>query len=72
MGKYDHIHFVGDGKGKRKIELDGKEIDFVTYADTEKGIVVYHPHPIEIKPNGDIRSRTLRGKVTVEFLEGDR
>lgn len=72
MGKYDHIHFVGDGKGKRKITIDGNEVGYVTYADTEKGVLVFHPHPIEVKPNGDIRSRTLRGRVEVEFLEGKK
>lgn len=70
MGRYSHVHFVGDGKGRRKVTLDGEEVQWVTYADTAKGIVVYAPHPIEVKANGDVRTRTLRGVVAVEFLDG--
>lgn len=53
-----------------KVTVDGNVVDTAFYADTEKGIVKYYPTPLRRdKMTGDIYSRTLRGKVTVELSE---
>lgn len=65
-----HIHTVRDGRGKRKVSVNGNEIKNVVYVDTMKGIVKFHPSPIRLKKNTDeVYSRTLRGhQVSVEFI----
>lgn len=45
----EHIHHISDGRGKRKVFVNGNEIRYVIYADTKKGIVKYHPHPVRLK-----------------------
>lgn len=54
-----------------KVWVNGNVVDKAFYADTEKGIVKYYPTPTRInKRTGEIYSRALRGKVTVELIEG--
>lgn len=66
----EHIHHISDGRGKRKIFVNGNEIRYVIYADTKKGIVKYHPHPVRLKKGTDeVYTRTLKGVVTVEFIK---
>lgn len=48
-----HIHTPSDGRGGRYVFVNGNKIDHVIYADTKKGIVKYHPHPIRIKKGSD-------------------
>lgn len=53
-----------------KVAVNGNVVDKTIYADTEKGIVKYYPEPTRInKRSGEVYSRTLRGKVTVELTE---
>lgn len=55
-----------------RVFVNGNEVAGAFYADTEKGIVRFYPQPARIKKpeRGQIYTRTLRGKVTVEL--GDR
>lgn len=70
--KLDCIHTPNDGRGNRKVFLDGKLIERVVYADTMKGIVKVNVHPLRLKPNGEVLQRTYRGKVEViEDAEGE-
>jgi hypothetical protein len=64
------VHTPGDGRGVRKVLVNGVEIDRVVYAHTRKGKVVQ----FVTKPNGMValdkhhkrpRTRTLRGRVEV-------
>lgn len=66
----NHIHRGDDGRGKRKVYVNGNEIDNVVMADTRKGLVEFAPEPIRIKRNGDIYTRMLRGQVVVEPVGG--
>ncbi len=66
----EHIHHISDGRGKRKIFVNGNEVHRCVLADTAKGIVKYHPHPVRVKKGTDeIYTRTLKGVVTVEFIK---
>ncbi|ENM3904709.1 hypothetical protein EFU53_003287 [Vibrio cholerae] len=66
----EHIHHRSDGRGKRKIFVNGNEVHCCVWADTAKGIVKYYPHPVRVKKGTDeIYTRTLKGVVTVEFIK---
>ena len=56
-----------------KVCVNGNVVDKTFYADTEKGIVKYYPAPVRVnKRTGEVYSRTLRGKVTVELTEAHK
>ena len=62
----EHIHRPLDGRGMRKIFVNGNQVDRVFYADTKKGIVDYYPQPIRVHKHGKrMLSRRLRGHVEV-------
>ncbi len=66
----EHIHHISDGSGKRKIFVNGNEVHRCVWADTAKGTVKYHPHPVRLKKGTDeVYTRTLKGVVTVEFIK---
>lgn len=54
-----------------RVFVNGNEVSGAYYADTERGVVRFHPLPARIKkPERDqVYSRTIRGKVTVEPVE---
>lgn len=63
-----HIHLPEDGRGRRRVFVNGREIQRVTFADTRKGVVRYIPDPIKVhKHKKRVISRTLQGAVVVEF-----
>lgn len=63
------IHHPGDGRGPRRVFVNGNEIDGVIFADTAKGVVEFVPPPARVKKNSDtVYTRKLRGSVTVEFM----
>lgn len=63
------VHIAGDGRGQRRVLLDGVEMSNVVYADTTRGVVRYIPQPIQIHKHGKrIIERTKRGKVEVYAL----
>lgn len=56
-----------------KVAVNGNVVDKTFYADTEKGIVKYYPAPVRVnKRTGELYSRALRGKVTVELSEAHK
>jgi len=64
-----HIHTWSDGRGLRRVTVNGKEVDKVVYADTHKGIVRVHDMPPRVHKHGKrFIERTRRGKVEVEFI----
>ncbi|CAI3795811.1 hypothetical protein [Rheinheimera sp. MM224] len=70
MKTMPHIHTPDDGRGRRKIFVNGNLIEKVFYADSQLGIVKFFPSPIRKHRNKDeAYSRKLKGKVTVEYLK---
>lgn len=62
----DHIHTPGDGRGLRKVYVDGVEIKSCFYVDTRRGIVDCHREPLRLdKHRKRILSKRVRGTVTV-------
>lgn len=62
----EHIHTPDDGRGQRKVFVNGNEIDGVNYADTKLGFVIYSPRPYRMAKGKDyVYTRKLRGTVTV-------
>ncbi len=67
MARPDSFHHFNDGRGRRRIYVNGNEIERVVWCDTSQGIAVFCPHPIRISRAGDeVYTRRLRGAVTVE------
>lgn len=65
----DHIHRHSDGRGQRRVFVNGNEVKRCVWADTKRGRVVYTPYPVRMRRNSDeIYTRMLRGQVTVEFV----
>ncbi|WP_169050317.1 hypothetical protein [Stenotrophomonas maltophilia] len=51
--------------------VDGQVVEQAFYADTRKGVVRYYVKPLRVHKHGKRAiSRTLRGKVEVEFPDG--
>lgn len=66
----DHIHMVGDGRGLRRVYVDGREIRKVVYADTKRGIVDAYREPLKLdKHKKRVLTRRHRGKVEVVFYD---
>lgn len=63
----DHIHTPSDGRGNRRVFVDGAEVKQVTYADTITGVVTQIVNPVTVATGGEVMTRTLRGKVEVTF-----
>lgn len=63
----DHIHHPGDGRGRRRVFVNGNEVERARWADTKRGVVCYTPLPLRLMRNHrDVYTRLLRGQVTVE------
>ena len=70
MARPDSFHHFNDGRGKRRVYVNGNEIERVVWCDTSQGIAVFSPYPYRIKHTGDeIYTRRVRGVVTVERLD---
>lgn len=68
---FPFIHAPGDGRGLRKVYVDGVERRRAVYANTLTGIVIHNGEKIELHPTrkGEVKTYKLRGKVTVEWLK---
>lgn len=62
-----HIHTPGDGRGRRRVLVDGREVKRVVYADTVTGEVRHFEDPIRLEGNEPV-VHTLHGQVEVEFI----
>ncbi|PZQ09217.1 MAG: hypothetical protein DI565_20585 [Ancylobacter novellus] len=63
----NHIHTPDDGRGMRRVHLNGVALERVVYADTERGIARVYDNPPKLDKWGKrIIERTKRGVVTVE------
>lgn len=62
------FHQLADGRGNRRVFVNGNQIDNVLWCDTAAGVVVYSPGPFKVKRPGrdEVYTRRLRGVVTVE------
>lgn len=61
-----HIHTADDGRGLRRVLLDGVEVKGCVYADTRRGVVVLMREPLAIrKRDGHLITLRRRGRVEV-------
>lgn len=67
----DHIHTPGDGRGRRRVFMNGNEVDHIIWADTKRGVLIYSLQPFRLHKNrrDEFYSRKLRGAVTVKAME---
>lgn len=60
------IHRADDDRGRRKVLLDGAEVDQVVYADIRRGIVDRFRQPLTVRRrDGQLITERLRGRVEV-------
>lgn len=64
-----HIHTPGDGRGRRRVLVDGREVKRVVYANTVTGEVRHYEDPIRIVDDEPV-THSMRGHVEVEFVNG--
>ncbi|MBI6849053.1 hypothetical protein BTW15_01305 [Pseudomonas syringae pv. tomato] len=67
------FHSAGDGRGHRRVFVNGNEIDDVLWCDTAVGIVVYARRPARAKrpAREEVYTRRLRGRVAVTLRDGE-
>ena len=68
---FNAFHSANDGKGFRRVYINGNQIDHVLWANEEQGLVCFMPHrrlTKKDKRKGEIYTRLLRGTVRVEFI----
>ena len=64
-----HIHTPDDGRGPRRVFLNGREVKRVVYADTKKGVIRRNDDPVQVHKHGKrLIERTEHGVVTVEEM----
>ncbi|WP_285301969.1 hypothetical protein [Stenotrophomonas maltophilia group sp. Smal13] len=64
------VHIAGDGRGPRRVLLNGRELSGVVYADTDRGIVRIFDDPPKLHRHGKrMVERTARGIVEVFPME---
>lgn len=68
--KNHDFHSCNDGRGPRRVFVNGNEMHGVIWADVSRGILRYKPLPMREhrKNKGDVYTRLLRGLITVEFV----
>ncbi|VVO23100.1 hypothetical protein [Pseudomonas fluorescens] len=67
----EHVHTMADGRGPRRVFIDGAECDVVTYADTKLGIAVMANQPLRVLPGTEyIDESVVMGDIRVEPMEG--
>ncbi|HFG4486367.1 hypothetical protein [Acinetobacter baumannii] len=63
------FHSVSDGKGKRRVFVNGNAVKRVLWANVEQGLVCFYPYPYRINNRkNEVQTMLLRGQVTVEFI----
>ncbi len=69
MSAPTHVHTPSDGRGRRRVLLNGVVVDRVVFADTRKGVVRHFDRPAQIHKHGKrVIERTKHGKVEAEFI----
>ena len=69
MARSDSFHHFNDGRGKRRIYVNGNEIEHVVWCDTSQDVAVFCPYPFRVSRAGtEVYTRRLRGTVTVERM----
>ena len=70
MARVDSFHHYNDGRGKRRVYVNGNEIERVVWCDTSLGIAVFCPFPFRVDHRRDqVYTRRMRGTVTVERID---
>lgn len=71
MVRTESFHHYNDGRGRRRVYVNGYELSHVKWCDTDKGVAVYCPLPLRLKRPGsdEVYTRRLRGVVTVERMD---
>ncbi|ECH2877677.1 hypothetical protein GFV06_09680 [Salmonella enterica] len=66
----DDFHCVGDGRGRRRVFVNGNEVKSCVWADVKRGVACIHPHPLRIhkRKRSEVYSRKLRGEIIIEFI----
>ena len=67
------FHSPSDGRGRRRVLVNGNEISHVLWCDAVKGIACFAPKPLRLKRPGrdQVYTRILRGAVVVEPIGVD-
>lgn len=63
-----YIHHPKDGRGLRKVFLDGEEIMKVIYVNEMTGDVTFYTNPLQVDFSGDVFCCTRRGHVRIEYF----
>lgn len=66
MTQAEHIHTPSDGRGRRRVLVDGQEVKRCTFADTMNGIVRFDLDPLRWEVPGEkFMQGEKRGRVEI-------
>lgn len=67
-----HVHRVRDGRGFRRVLVDGKPVVGAFFADEKRGIVHAYLQPLKLdKYRKACRAHVIRGRVRVIQADAD-
>lgn len=70
MPRSESFHHHNDGRGKRRVYVNGNEVECVIWCETSQGIAVFAPRPFRsYRASGEVYTRRLRGSVIVERVD---
>jgi hypothetical protein len=66
----EHIHSWDDGRGLRKVLIDGQPVTHVIWCDTKVGIAVVTDYPLKSSNGEHVDFHPVWGEITVVPMEG--
>lgn len=66
----EHVHFFDDGRGRRDVFIDGKQVSYVTYCDIKAGVAVVFDDPVKSSDGKTIDFHPVWGEIQVYFSGG--
>lgn len=71
MSRTETFHHFEDGRGRRRVFVNGYEVQRVRWCDTTRGIAIYCPLPLRPKKPGcdEVYTRRLVGTVAIEWVD---
>lgn len=70
MSRPESFHHFNDGRGRRRVYVNGNEVEGVVWCDTAQGVAVFAPRPCRAnRARDEVYTRRLSGVVTVERVD---
>ncbi|WP_421523424.1 hypothetical protein [Pseudomonas yamanorum] len=65
----EHVHWADDGRGRRKVIIDGQPVTHVIWCDVKACIAVVADQPLKASDGETLDFHPVWGEITVLTLE---